>query len=625
MNQESENLGKLLNNEFFLSFEVEELNEEELLSDEVFNEIFSIKNPVKRTQIIAKMRKQAQRLKITKSFNEMLKLYQMGTSGDVIPNEEGIIDFKNSPLKNLKCGNWICSDNGVSKTMMCNNMPVLVVACYHPIIPIERLINIDTNTEKIRLSFYKDHKWKDVIVNKNSISTKNKIIQLADRGIEVNDDNAKNLITFLSDILTLNQESIPISQGITHLGWADGCFVPYTEKYSFDGEMEFKEKFEAVKEKGDYTVWKETVKEIRTKSKYFRFVLASAFAGVLIEPLNINSFFVDYWGTSKFGKSLAQLICASVWGSPERGKCITNIDGTAVSQERICDFFKNIPVIFEELQLIKDDPQKIQKMIYSLTSGKGKDRGQKEGGLQMSTHWSTLFITSGEQPLSPSISKEGIKNRVIECEETVPLTNNGRHVAGIVRKNYGFAGKQFIDIITNQEKNYIARYNEICEELKPLKPNSKQIESVAVVLLADEIISKYIFEDEKLSVQESATLFFPEEVDEAEEFMGFIIDVIKENSNRFIIGNTIPQSGEIWGRLIPNGSDPDGTPNKIEIIPTKLYKLLSDIGQDWNGIKRKLSNKGYVMRSSKGEYTQNAKLPKLGQTRVIKFEIPLFP
>ena len=42
---------------------------------------------------------------------------------------------------------------------------------------------------------------------------KNKIIQLANRGIEVNENNAKELITFLADVMNLNANEIPINQG----------------------------------------------------------------------------------------------------------------------------------------------------------------------------------------------------------------------------------------------------------------------------------------------------------------------------------------------------------------------------------------------------------------------------
>ena len=57
---------------------------------------------------------------------------------------------------------------------------------------LERLINVDSETEKIKLAFFKDNKWQYITIERSMVANKSNIIQLSDRGIEVNSENAKD-------------------------------------------------------------------------------------------------------------------------------------------------------------------------------------------------------------------------------------------------------------------------------------------------------------------------------------------------------------------------------------------------------------------------------------------------
>lgn len=49
------------------------------------------------------------------------------------------------------------------------------VACPHPILPVERLVNIDTGEEKLRLAFRKGAIWRKIIVSKVILANANKV------------------------------------------------------------------------------------------------------------------------------------------------------------------------------------------------------------------------------------------------------------------------------------------------------------------------------------------------------------------------------------------------------------------------------------------------------------------
>ena len=604
----------------FTSFgEIEDLNEETILNEEVFKYVLLLDDPILKIKVLAKLKNRARQLKQTKSFNDMLKAYQNKYSQMSKQSNSKTMNFTEAPLEKLKCGEWNCKDTGVSKIIMGATSPIQIVACSHPILPIERLVNIDTNTEKIKLAFYKDNKWQYVVVEKGTIASKNRILQLANRGIEVNENNAKDLITYLSDVLNLNMQEIPYSKSITHLGWInDKEFAPYSEEYKYDGDASYKTFFESVTTKGSYDDWKDYIRKLRKDNITLRFMMASSFASVLVKIFKINPFIVHLWGKSSNGKTVSQMICASIWGNPAKGKLLSSLDNTKVASERMLNFLKHLPLIADELQLTKNIFSNYDTLIYVLTEGKGKDRGTVDNGLTNVTEWDNIIITSGEEPITSSNAKEGVKNRVFEIEENNTIIENGRETVAFIQKNYGWAGKEFIEVIKQKEELF-EEYDQIIEQLKNITESKKQINAMGVILLADKIVSEKIFDDDKLRLEEVKD-YFTKDIDEADRYIELILDVINRNINNFIdIKKDYIPSGQVWGK-INKEKDPINQEYEIisyDVIPTILYDVLKENCINWNGIKKKMADKGYVVKSSDGKYLLSSKIKDSVQ-RVIR-------
>ena len=597
---------------------IEELTEEELIDNSLFEFIFSTDNDFIREDFIIKLQLRAKQLRTTRPFNNKLKLYREMYVKSQKGRECVETNFKECPYPKLKCGKWIADDTGIYKKEFNNNMQSITIkASPIPITIVERLINIDTNTEKVKIAFFKDGKWQEIIVEKNTISTKTKILQLANRGIEVNEGNAKNLITYLADLLELN--NIPVKKGVSHLGWINDEFIPYSDKYCVDVEYEFKQKLDSIKSNGDYEKWKNYIKKIKNKSKTMRFLIASSFASPLVKIYNINSFMVHLWGTSGKGKTVTQMICASIWGNPAKGKLMVTLNSTKVASERMLSFFRNLPFIPDELQTIKSIYKNdFGDMIYNFTEGKGRDRGTVDGGLAESTEWDNISILSGEEPITANVSSEGIKNRVIEIEDNSEMIEDGNEVVNFISNNYGNAGKEFIEIIQkmNKEELYELR-NKYVEELSKITKYKKQINAMSVILVADYIISEFIFDEKPLTV-EDVKEYIRNDTDEADRYIELIIDIANANINNFYDSSkSFPPSGQIWGKL-EKTSDGKGSIMYYDFIPTKLYEILNDNNINWNGIKKKMADKGYVKKDEKEKgYTMNVKIEGT-QQRIIK-------
>ena len=454
-------------------YELEKLDKENILEDKIFDYLIALPNSPSKTRIIEKLRGRAKELKVIRAFNSIFKQKNQEYIQELKSRGGNVIKFTDCPIENVKCGQWNADDTGVYKIDYNPTMPsAKIKACPHPIIPTEIINNIDTNTEKVKIAFYKRKKWQYAIVERKTIASNTAIIQLANRGIEVTSENAKNLVSYLADIIELN--NLEITDGTTHLGWINKDFIPYTSKYKYDGDIAYKNIFESVTEKGNYEAWKQKIRELRNQSRTLRFLMASSFASPLVKIFQINPFIVHLWGKSSNGKTVAQMVCASIWGNPAKGKLLSSLDSTKVASERLCNFLRNIPLILDELQITKTKYKTYDTLIYELTEGKGRDRGTVDGGLTETTEWDNIIILSGEEPITSSSSKEGVKNRVIEIEENEKIIENGNEVVNLILNNYGFAGKEFIEIIQNED-NLFDEYNNLVEQLKKDENSPKQI------------------------------------------------------------------------------------------------------------------------------------------------------
>lgn len=597
-------------------FEIEQLNKNSILEDEIFNYLIALPNTPSKIRLIENLRSKAKDLKVARAFNSIFKQKNQEYVQDLKSRGGNVVKFTDCPIQELKSGQWNADDTGVYKMDYSNMIqPTRIKACPHPILPIEIVNNIDTNTEKVKLAFYKRKQWQYATVEKKTIASNTAIIQLANRGIEVNSENAKNLVSYLADIIELN--NLETTDGITHLGWVNKDFVPYTTKYKYDGDVAYKNIYESVEEKGSYEEWKKYIKELRNNSRTLRFLMASSFASVLVKIFQINPFIVHLWGKSSNGKTVAQMICASIWGNPSKGKLLSSLDSTKVASERLCNFLRNLPLILDELQITKTKYKNYDTLIYELTEGKGRDRGTADGGLTERTEWDNITILSGEEPITSSSSKEGVKNRVIEIEENDKIIENGNEIVNLILNNYGFAGKEFVEIIQNKE-NIFDEYNNIVENLKKEQNSPKQINAIATILLADEIVSETIFKDNKITLEEAKD-YFTKDVDEADRYIDLIIDIANANINNFYdTVNNYEPNGQIWGKL-EKTTDGKGSIMYYDFIPTKLYEILEDNNINWEGIKKKMVDKGYVITDNQGKCQINTRINGT-QQRIIKIK-----
>jgi uncharacterized protein (DUF927 family) len=452
----------------------------------------------------------------------------------------------------LFSGEYICDETGVYVT---DKYGYEQTICRHPIMPVERLVNIDSGEERLKIAYKKGRIWRHIIVEKSVIASSSSILQLAANGIMVNSENAKALSTYILEMEQLNYELIPEQKSVGRLGWVGNHgFSPYVDDLVFDGENNFKHIFNAVKSEGSREAWLYAMQDLRKEKAFGRIFLAASFASAILEPCGLLPFFLHAWGGTEVGKTVGLMIAASVWACPKMGEYITTFNSTLVGQEMTATFLNSLPLCMDELQIqssagVKD----FDRIIYQLTEGVGRTRGAKTGGLQKINTWKNCIITNGEHPISNSNSGGGAVNRVIEFECHEKVYSDLVGLCAVIQSNYGFAGREFVEYL--QSDGAFDRVNalqkEYYRELLKSDSTDKQAASASAILAADHIATELIFKDgNNLTVADLEKIMTKKkEVNVNNRALEFIYELVERNPNRFKANEFGDYQGEVWGKI----------------------------------------------------------------------------
>ncbi len=571
-----------------------------------------IDDPFEFERAKARVTEQAAKLKI-RSFMTLLGNYCRKYAKNLSETFMAT-NFPMQPIQ-LICGNYICDYTGVSLDGE--------TVCAHPIMPIMRLCNIDTGIEKIKIAYSRGGRvFRYLIVDRKTISSANKIVDLSDSGIAVTSESAKALVKYFAKIEQLNPELLPETECVTRMGWITQAdeqldFAPYIDSIAFDGEAEYKKHYDSVKAVGDVRKWYEVIyRNIRLKSVAARMVFASSLASVLVKPLGCNCFWVHLWGETECAKTVLAMTAASIWGNPEIGDYIMTFNATTVGMEKTAAFYNNLPYILDELQII-NDKRDLDNLIYMLTEGSGRSRGNKLGGLDAVPKWKNAVITTGERPITTARSGGGSVNRVIEIECKEKFFDDPRHVANTVKANYGAFGKMFVqklikdgfghaeELFDSYQKKLIADYDIM----------QKQAQSAALILTADTLMC------EMLNIQETAL-----KSEEVAEFLKtkasvsvnprayeYMCSFVALNSTRFIYNPDKPI--DQWGVL-------PGDKQSVYIAVPVFRKVCEEEGYNSQALLSYLRDNRLIELDKAGKNSVNKKVNGLS-TRCIHMTLPV--
>ena len=568
------------------------MTEKELFTKKTFIDLFNM-NEIERLEREDELFIEARKLGVEKRFKESLKKYQAILNKKISTDNQLDLPKCKYDIENYDMGNYTCTINGITDRYNTK-------FSYIPVLPVERYINEDTGKEKVKIIFYKEKEWRELIVDKSQLSINQKLLLLSDDGLDVTSENVRYYINYFNEIMNIN--NIKKLDSISHIGWKENDFVPYDSHGIFDGADDFKNIYKSIGSKGNYEKWKECIFELR-KHKIIKLLMATTLASPLLEKLNLQPYMVNLWSSlSGNGKTLSCMIAMSIWGNPDIGALRLSSNNTQNYYSVVASFMRNFTCYFDELQIVKRSKYlDLESLVMDLCNGTEKGRLNKNSQAREVKVWFNNFLFTSNDRLVKENAGEQVYNRVIDIEIGEKIIENGQDIARIIKENYGFAGKEYIkyiqsigfDTIFEKFKNIL---NEILEKTNA---TDKQASSLASILLANQLANECIFKDDYILQVEDIEEYVNDksEIRTAIKAKDYIIGVISANWKRFEENNY----GECWGM-------------KDEFVCTInaqiLYRELEKGGFEFNTVKKEWFELGFLEKNSQGKFIHQTTVRK---------------
>lgn len=194
------------------------------------------------------------------------------------------------------------------------------------------------------------------------------------------------------------------------------------------------------------------------------FMLLTAFAAPLLKLDARQGFTVSAMGDSGVGKSTMGKFVASVYGHPDL-TWIKRNDTPLARLQRLGAYY-SLPVYMDEITTIA--PKELRDLVYTVSTGKGRDSMKADYTLREGAEWATILITSTNDSLQSKLQLEKAHAEAESMrlfEFRMPRVPAFTEVAGIIHgvlaENYGVAGSKYIEHVVNNRdfiKNDLGRF-----------------------------------------------------------------------------------------------------------------------------------------------------------------------
>ena len=233
------------------------------------------------------------------------------------------------------------------------------------------------------------------------------------------------------------------------------------------------------------TDWKREVADRAKGNSLIMFVICASFAGSLTKLAGVGSGGFHFWGAPRCGKTILAQCAASVWGNgsdPQIHSSKTSIrkwNSTGNALEATAQLHNDIVLCLDEIGEL-DNPQDLNRLIYSLVGGSPKGRMQDTGGLRAQSFWHIMLLSTGELSTEavlksagitkrggqthrlPDIRVDAMENGIVEQDDVDPVefTNQLKRACS---QYYGTAGPVFVSYLINSihSKGYQEFVNEV--------------------------------------------------------------------------------------------------------------------------------------------------------------------
>ncbi len=319
----------------------------------------------------------------------------------------------------------------------------------------KRLKDIESLIISYEMKFKRAGEITTIPVQATEIADSKNIINLANKGLDVDTINRTELVHFISMFKRLN--NIPDETIATRLGHVKGHFIhPLIddEIRLVIHEEGYRQLANAFKTKGNLEDYAEKVFEpIKDSPMVMTFVYASL-GSILLHDFNVDPFVVDMASKTSTGKTTALRVAGSVWGTD---KLINEWNTTPIDLERKASILNSFPSLYDDTRKAK--PYLLSDVVYQFSGGKSKGRGNVQS-VDIVKNWKNILLSTGETSIVEyGNEKAGVSARVITLQDK-PFNDdvNIRSLYEGVETNYGHLGLAFINQYSKQKTSYKASF-----------------------------------------------------------------------------------------------------------------------------------------------------------------------
>lgn len=375
-----------------------------------------------------------------------------------MPNEiDELINEKKEILENeIIPDNYKVGDNGWLYKMVEKGrgddkeiVPILITST--PPFITKQLKDIESLIISYEMKFKKAGEFTTLPVQATEIADSKNIINLANKGLDVDTINRTEMVQFISMFKRLN--NIPDETIATRLGHVKGHFIhPLIddEIRLVIHEEGYRQLANAFKTKGNLEDYAEKVfKPINNSPMVMTFVYASL-GSILLHDFNIDPFVVDMASKTSTGKTTALRVAASAWGTK---RLINEWNTTPIDLERKASILNSFPSMYDDTRKAK--PYLLSDVVYQFSGGKSKGRGNVQSVDVIKT-WKNILLSTGETSIVEyGNEKAGVSARVVTLQDN-PFNDdvNIRALYEGIESNYGHLGLAFIKQYSKQKASY---------------------------------------------------------------------------------------------------------------------------------------------------------------------------
>jgi hypothetical protein len=431
------------------------------------------------------------------------------------------------------------------------------------------------------------------VVDKSVLSSKAKILRLADQGLDASTENAAFLVSYIRACLINNPDLLEKREYASQLGWVGNGMakcLPYDSNVRFDDGEENSYLLNAFQSKGCLGAWVSGMNKLRSNTQ-LRIMMAASFASPALEMLGGEVFVVSIFGSPGVEMTLALKCAASIWGG---SGLVHTLDASEGALRQAAMRLRHFPLFADEFQpvVIKSSGNR-DKAILSLCEGKDTKLNKK---------WLNTIILTSESEIAGSGSSCAALSRTVRIKVNDTLFKDRDEAARLIEENSGLAGSKFIEALKSHETQ--AQLRELVVENKKrleaeFGDNSKLTMIAAILIAIDQIAEDIIFKSGRsLSISDfKACLATGGHSIASKHASQWVIGLIASNKRNFIDSNIAPSS-ENWGSFGKNGVVWFNRSILRDLMHKGGFALNNSLLRDWHAM-------GFMEKGNDGKYRHN--------------------